>query len=78
MWLELFVVDDIKTAIRYEGLRDANAFLCLVVLQQGGHDARQGQGRAVQRVAELGLLGSLRTVAALQAVGLVGVEIAHT
>ena len=75
MWLELFVVDDIKTAIRYEGLRDANAFLCLVVLQNSGHDTWQSESRTVERMTKLGFLSLSITVAALQTVSLIGVEV---
>ena len=48
----------------------------LVVLQEGSHDAGQGEGGAVEGVAELGLLGVGTTITALEAVGLIGVEIA--
>ena len=68
------LLNHVGAHIRLEGLGDADAFGRLVVLQQGGHDARQGQCRAVQRVAKLGLL-LRRAVAALQAVGLIGVVI---
>ena len=48
----------------------------LVVFQQRGHDARQGQGRAVERVQQLGF-AAFNFVAALEAVGLEGLEVGH-
>ena len=47
-----------------------------MVLQQGGDDARQGQGAAVEGVDEFGLAVGVAE-AALQAVGLVGLEVGH-
>ena len=60
-----------------QGFWDADAFGALVVFEQGSHDARQGQSRTIESVAEGGLLVVLAAIAALEAVGLVGVEIAY-
>ena len=46
----------------------------LVVFEQGSHDARQGQGRTVEGVAELHL-AALVAEAELHAVGLEGLEV---
>ena len=71
------LINNIKSKIRSQALGHDDAVGRLVVLQQGGDDARQGKGRAVQRVAELGLLGCCVAVAALQAVSLIGVEVRY-
>ena len=68
------LVNHLKSRIRNQCLRYADAFRCLVVLQQCGDDARQGKCGAVQRVAKFGLL-VLRAVAAFQTVCLIGVEV---
>ena len=60
-----------------EALGDADTLLRLVVLQQGSHDAGQGEGTAVQGVADLRLLCLAVAIAALQTVGLIGVEVAY-
>ena len=73
----LRLIDDVTAHVGYEGSGNLDAVLRLVVLQQGSHDARQGKGRAVQRVTELRLLASLRTITALQTVGLIGVEVRY-
>ena len=70
-----FLVDNVAAHVGYEGSRNTDAVLGLVVLEQGSHDAGQGKGRAVEGVAELGLLGLGIAIAALQAVGLVRVEV---
>src|SRR5699024_10257830 len=60
----------------YERRGDADAVRCLVVFEQCGHDARQGERTAVERVGEAYLpLGV--AVAELQPVGLEGLEIRY-
>ena len=71
------VVEHLEAAVGHEDLRHADALRGLVVLDDGGHDARQGEGRAVERVAELDLLGVGMAEAAVEAVGLVAAEIGH-
>ncbi len=73
----VLAVYQLKTAVGYKALRHTDALGGLVVLQNRGHDARQGKGRTVQRVAELGLLVRRTAVTALQTVGLIGVEIGY-
>ena len=70
------LVDNVTAHVGNEGCWNLDAVLGLIVLQQGSNDARQGESRAVKRVAELGLLVVGTTVAALQTVGLIGVEVA--
>ena len=41
--LEILVVDHVEAAVGHKHLRHANAFRCLVVLQDGGHDAGQSE-----------------------------------
>ena len=69
-----FLINHFKSRVRNQCFRDADAFRRLIVLQQGGDDARQGQCRTVQRMAEFGFL-VLCAVTAFQAVGLVGIEV---
>lgn len=71
------VVEHLEAAVGHEDLRHADALRGLVVLDDGGHDARQGEGRAVERVAELDLLGVGMAEAAVEAVGLVAAEVGH-
>ena len=69
------LVNHLEAQIGDESLGHTDAFGCLVVLQQGSYNAGQSQSRAVQSVAQFGLLlGS--AVTALQAVGLIIVEVA--
>ena len=68
------LVNFIKAEVRAQTLGHDDAVGRLVVLQQGGHDARQGQGRAVEGVAELHL-AVLVLEAQLHAVGLEGLEV---
>ena len=71
------LVDDVTAHIRNEGGRNLDAIFCLVVLQQGCHDAGQGKSRTVQCVTELWFLAAFWAITALQAVGLIGVEIGY-
>lgn len=57
-----------------QSLGDAYSLGGLEVLEQSGHDARQSQGRAIERMAKLYLLVGV-PVTALQAIGLIAVEI---
>ena len=58
-----------------ESSGDSDTFLCLVVLEEGSDDTREGEGRAVERVAERYFLVLCAAVAAVQAVRLIGVEV---
>ena len=69
-------VDDGEAGVGLQGGGDMDAVGVLVVLQEGSHDAGQGEGGAVEGVAELGFLRAFSAVAALEAVGLIGVEVA--
>ena len=70
------LLNHIATHVRHQRLRDANTFRRLVVFQQGGYDTRQCQRASVQRMAEMYLLVGI-AVAALQAVGLIGIEVGY-
>ena len=75
--LKILVVKHLESAIRHEHLGHPYAFGSLVVLHYCSHDARQGERRAVKRMAQFGLLGLGIAVTALQAVGLVALEVAY-
>ena len=47
----------VEAQVGHQALGHEDAVGGLVVLEDGGHDARQGEGRAVEGVAELGLAG---------------------
>ena len=66
--------DNIKTRIGNQRLGDADAVGGLEILQQGGHDTRQRQRRAVERMCQLCFLVGV-TVTELQAVGLERLEV---
>ena len=68
------LVDNVETGVFLQHLRDVDTLGRLVVFEQGSHDSRQCQSRAVEGVAQVGLLVGT-TVAALQTVGLVCVEV---
>ena len=70
-----FSVDDREAGVLLQALRHADTLGSLVVLEQGSQDARQGESRAIERVAEVSLL-VLTTIAALEAIGLISVEVA--
>ena len=69
-------VDYIETGVTLQALRNANAFGGLIIFKQCSHYARQGKSRPVERVTQVCLL-VVATVAALQAVGLVALEIRY-
>ena len=71
----MLLVNDVETRVGNKCLRNADAFGCLVVFEDGSNDARQGEGGTVEGVAELHFLFCV-AVAALEAVGLVSVEVA--
>ena len=63
--------------VRLQGLGDTDALGRLEVFEQGCHDARQGERGAVERMGNADLLILCAAITALQAVGLIGVEIAY-
>ena len=69
-----FLFNHLRPHVGLQGFRYAYAFGRLEVLEQRSDDAGQRQGRAVERVAQLYLLVGA-AVAALQAVGLIRVEV---
>ena len=73
--LEILVVKELKTTVWHECFWNAYAFRRLVVLHQRCHDARQGEGRSIERVAQLNLLVFCTAVAAFQTVGLITLEV---
>lgn len=75
MCLEVFVVEKLEAAVGNENLRHADAFGRLVVLYDGSHDTGQSQGRTIERMAELYLLVIGMAVAAVQAIGLIALEV---
>ena len=74
---EVLVIEDFETAVGHQTLGYTDAFFRLVVLDDGGHDTGQRQCRTVQGMAEFCLLGLGVAVAALQAVGLVALEVGY-
>ena len=67
-------VDDVEAGVFAQAFGDDDAFGGLVVLKQRGHDSREGEGGAIEGVAEACLL-VLAAVAAFQTVGLVCLEV---
>ena len=66
--------NDVKAGVFLEGLRDVDALRCLMVFEQCGHDARQGEGAAVEGVHELDVAVFVLE-AKFQSVGLEGLEV---
>ena len=64
----------IESRERTQSFRYEDAFRRLVVLQQGGHDTRQSQRAAVERVGQLRLAVGV-AVAQFQTVGLERLEV---
>ena len=71
------LVNHIEACVGNQCSGNTNAVGSLVVLQEGCHDARKSQGRTIERVANLSLLVVGSAIAALQSVGLIGVEISY-
>ena len=70
------LINDVKTCVRTENLRDYDAIRSLIVLQECSHDARKGERAAVQSVGKLG--GSVFiAIAQAEAVGLIGLEVGN-
>ena len=74
---EVLVVEHLESAVGHEYAWHLDAVGRLVVLEDGGDDAGQGEGRAVEGVAQLNLLVVGVTVAAVQAVGLIALKVRH-
>ena len=70
------LVDDVETCVFLEHFRHLDTFRSLVVFEQSCHDAWECQCRAVEGVAEVSFL-VVATIAALQAVGLVSLEVRY-
>ena len=62
--------DHIVSRVGLERCGDADAVGGLIVLEESGHDARQGESGTVERVAELYLLVGRAPIAAVEAIGL--------
>ena len=75
--IEILVVEHFESAVRNQYLRYADALWSLVVLQNGCYDAWQGESRTVKGVAKLNLLVLCMTVAAVETVGLVALEVRY-
>lgn len=69
-------IDDVEAGVSAETFGDDDALGCLVVFEQCRHDARQGERRAVEGVAEVDFFVGV-AVAAFQAVGLVCFEVGY-
>ena len=67
--------DHIAAHVWLEGSRDADAFRRLVVLQEGSYDTGQCQSRAVEGVCQGNFLVLGTAIAAVEAIGLVGIEV---
>ena len=70
------LVDDVEASVLLQHLGNAYALWGLVVLEQRSHDAWQSQCRTVEGVAQMSLL-VVATIAALESVGLIGLEIGN-
>src|SRR5574344_1361717 len=70
------LVDPFKPGVGHERFGDADAFRCLIIFEQSGYDTGQGQGTAVQGVAELGF-ATLTFATALESVRLVALEVGN-
>ena len=68
-------VNHFESCVRNQGFRNSDALVGLVVLQYRSYYAGQSQCGAVKCVAELGFLLAGLAVAALEAVGLIGVKV---
>ena len=75
--IEILVVEHFESAVRNQYLRYADALWSLVVLQDGCYDTWQPESRTVKGVAKLNLLGLCMTVAAVETVGLVALEVRY-
>ena len=75
--IEILVVEHFESAVRNQYLRYADALWSLVVLQDGCYDTWQGESRTVKGVAKLNLLVLGMTVAAVETVGLVALEVRY-
>lgn len=69
-------VDDVEAGVFAQALGHDDAFGGLEVLEDGSHDAGQGQSGAVEGVAELRLL-VVAAEAAFESVGLVCLEVGY-
>ena len=76
LYFESTLIDNVKSRVSLQGCGNADALGRLVILEQGGDNARQSQCRAVQGVAQVRLL-VIATIAALEAVGLIGLEVGN-
>ena len=66
----------VASHVRDQSLWHLDALGSLVVLEDGCHDTGKGESRAIESVAELNLLVLGMTIAALEAICLVSVEVA--
>ena len=64
----------VEAGVFAEAFGHHDSLRCLVVFEQGGHNAGQSQGRAVEGVAETGFLVGI-AVTAFEAVGLIGLKV---
>ena len=69
-------MDILKASVRHESLWNAYALFCLVIFQNGCHDAWEGESRTVECVTELHLLVSI-AVATLESIGLISVKVGN-
>ena len=69
-------VDDVEAAIFAETFRHDDTLGGLIIFEDCSHDAGQSECRAVEGVAEVGLLVAA-TIAAFQSVGLVAFEVGY-
>lgn len=71
------LLDHVGSHIGLESLGDADAFLTLIVLEEGSYDAGKSERTTVEGVAEFDLLVLSVAVAAVETIGLIAVEVAH-
>ena len=73
--LVILVVEHFEATVGYQYTRNAEAFWCLVVLNDSGYDTWKSQSRAIECVADLYILGVIATETAVQAVGLITLKV---
>ena len=76
-YLEVLVIKHLKATVWHEYLRHAYTLWCLIVLDDGSHDTWQSKCRSVKSVAKLNLSCLCIAVAAVQAVGLITLEVRY-
>ena len=77
MELEILVVEHLEAAVGYQYTRNADAFRCLVVLNDSGYNTCKSKGLDIECVADFYLLSVIATETAVQAVGLITLKVGY-